>query len=56
MAGKRSAGKDRDIVCCVCKKRMIIGHGLTSVLKDYSHCAECLEKKDDKLESMNENI
>ena len=37
--------KDRDIVCCVCKKRMVIGHGLTSVLKDYSQCAECLEKE-----------
>jgi len=38
--------KDRDITCSVCGERMKIGHGLTSVLKDYSHCAECLEKED----------
>jgi len=41
--GRRS--KDRDITCSVCGKRMKIGHGLTSVLKDYSHCAECLRKE-----------
>jgi len=40
--------KDRDIVCSVCGKRMRIGHGLTSVLKDYSQCAKCLEEEDGK--------
>jgi len=37
--------KDREIVCFVCKKRMKIGSGLSSMLKDYSHCAECLNEE-----------
>jgi len=45
MGKREGARKDREIVCYVCKKKIKSGSGLTSMMEDYSHCAECLEKE-----------